>query len=188
MVSKDHRALLGHLREAAATQDITYTERGQTASAHLPAGYRHDRLDAVIGQGAVAWSRARDAITGWFAHRRAGINVTPGDASIETGNTVVVSRSFGPVLIAAPCRIVSTTATPTRFGFAYGTLPGHPETGEEAFHVDLDADGAVHAHIVAFSRPADLSTRLAGPLARQIQRAATRRYLAGIVAYAQNGE
>jgi uncharacterized protein (UPF0548 family) len=75
-----------------------------------------------------------------------------------------------------------TTATTTRFGFAYGTLPGHPEQGEEAFHVNFE-DGQVLAEIVAFSRPADLPTRLAGPLARQVQKAATKRYIDGIRAY-----
>jgi uncharacterized protein (UPF0548 family) len=97
--------------------------------------------------------------------------VTPEAAPVEEGGTVVVSRSFGPVLLVAPCRIVYTTATATRFGFAYGTLPGHPEQGEEAFHVSFE-DGQVVAEIVAFSRPADLPTRLAGPLARRIQKAA----------------
>jgi uncharacterized protein (UPF0548 family) len=57
----------------------------------------------------------------------AGLTVTPETAPIEEGGTVVVSRNFGPVLLVAPCRIVYTTATATRFGFAYGTLPGHPE-------------------------------------------------------------
>jgi uncharacterized protein (UPF0548 family) len=41
------------------------------------------------------------------------------------------------------------------------------------------------AQIVAFSRPADLPTRLAGPLARQIQKATTKRYIAGIMASVQ---
>jgi uncharacterized protein (UPF0548 family) len=41
------------------------------------------------------------------------------------------------------------------------------------------------AEIVAFSRPADLPTRLAGPLARRIQKAATKRYIDGIRAYVQ---
>ena len=75
------------------------------------------------------------------------------------------------------------TDEPQRFGFAYGTLPGHPEVGEEAFHVVLDDDATVSAEIVAFSRPGDLLTRLAGPVARGAQKAVTRRYLAGIQRY-----
>ncbi len=73
--------------------------------------------------------------------------------------------------------------SPSRFGFAYGTLPGHPESGEEAFHVVLETDGTVTAEMVAFSRPADLPTLAVAPLGQQIQKSATRRYLEGIKRY-----
>jgi len=117
-------------------------------------------LVATVGHGEADWGRAQEAIRRWRAHHGAGLTVTPETAPIEEGGTVVVSRNLGPVLLVAPCRIVYTTATATRFGFAYATLPGHPERGEEAFHVTFDDDRVV-AEIVAFSRPADLPTRLA---------------------------
>jgi uncharacterized protein (UPF0548 family) len=63
------------------------------------------------------------------------------------------------------------------FGFAYGTLPEHPEKGEELFLVTRGANGQVRFEIVAFSRPHDLVTRLGGPLARRLQVRATARYL-----------
>jgi uncharacterized protein (UPF0548 family) len=62
------------------------------------------------------------------------------------------------------------------FGFAYGTMPGHPERGEESFQVRLNSQGAVSFHVVAFSRPGDLATKLAGPIATSLQSIATRRY------------
>jgi hypothetical protein len=37
-----------------------------------------------------------------------------------------------------------------RLGLAYGTLPGHPERGEESFVIELLDDGQVRVHIVAF--------------------------------------
>ena len=45
--------------------------------------------------------------------------------------------------IVAPCRVVYVTTEPGQFGFAYGTLQGHPEHGEEAFHVTKQGDGTV---------------------------------------------
>lgn len=39
----------------------------------------------------------------------------------------------GPLRLRAPCRVVYTVTESRRRGFAYGTLPGHPECGEEAF-------------------------------------------------------
>ncbi len=65
----------------------------------------------------------------------------------------------GPVRITAPCRVVYTVNEPDRQGFACGTLPGHPECGEEAFLVERDDDGAVTFAITAFSRPATLRAK-----------------------------
>jgi uncharacterized protein (UPF0548 family) len=73
-----------------------------------------------------------------------------------------------------------------RRGFAYGTLPGHVEMGEERFTVALKADGSVVYEIMAFSRPRYWAARLAKPLARHWQRkfvadstAALRRHVEG---------
>ena len=59
--------------------------------------------------------------------------VFPGAQEILTGATVVVTLGTPIVALAVPCRIVSVIDGQTRWGFAYGTLPGHPEQGEEAF-------------------------------------------------------
>ena len=64
-----------------------------------------------------------------------------------------------------------------RRGFAYGTLPGHPESGEEAFVVERTPDDAITFTITAFSRPATVTARIAGPLGQLIQRHVTYRYL-----------
>ena len=76
---------------------------------------------------------------------------------------------------------------PDRAGFAYGTLPGHPESGEELFAVELRTDGSVVATIYAFSRPARWYTRLGGPVARLAQRLMTRRYLAAMAQLGDGG-
>jgi hypothetical protein len=54
----------------------------------------------------------------------------------------------------APCRVVYVIDEPRRRGFAYGTLPGHPESGEEAFVLEQRDDGTIASNIIAFSRPA----------------------------------
>jgi uncharacterized protein (UPF0548 family) len=186
IVSRDHQAFLTDLLGRSAEEQLTYQEVGLTSSQTLPAGYRHDRLTEQVGQGDKDWVRAQEALRYWRAHAHAGVNITPSDASIETGGTVLASRGFGPLLVVAPCRIVYDTDTPGRFGFAYGTLPGHPEQGEEAFHVLRDEDGAINLEIVAFSRPSDLSTRLAGPIARWIQTTVTHQYVEGVRDYVRS--
>ena len=58
-----------------------------------------------------------------------------------------------------------------RFGFAYGTLPEHAESGEERFTVEWhEADDAVWYDILAFSRPHQLLARLGKPVARRLQK------------------
>jgi uncharacterized protein (UPF0548 family) len=72
------------------------------------------------------------------------------------------------------CRIVYAVdemGPVCRFGFAYGTLPGHAESGEERFLVEWDrADDDVWYDIIAFSRPNHLLARLGYPLTRRTQK------------------
>jgi uncharacterized protein (UPF0548 family) len=182
----DRRGVEGVLQQAE-TSDFTYPEQGETRSERLPSGYHHDRREIELGHGDQAWERARDAIRHWEAHRSAGFSIAPAGATIEPGVTVVASRALGPVILAIPCRIVYCTDERDQFGFAYGTLPGHPERGEEAFHVLRGPDESITAQIVAFSDPDDWPTRIAAPVARRVQSAATTRYLTGIAEYVRKG-
>jgi hypothetical protein len=59
-----------------------------------------------------------------------------------------------------------------------------PEQGEEAFPCHLRGRPS-RGRDRGLLPPADLPTRLAGPLARQIQKATTKRYIDGIRAYVQ---
>ena len=71
--------------------------------------------------------------------------------------------------------MVWTAYEKNRIGFASGTGAGHPECGEEAFLVELAADGTVWFSVTAFSRPDCWYSRLAGPLVPVFQRAYARR-------------
>ena len=85
----------------------------------------------------------------------------------------ILARSLGLWWLNA-CRIVYVVDEPgpvQRFGFAYGTLPGHAESGEERFVVEWDRDrGEVCYDIVAFSRPRHILARLGYPWARRVQK------------------
>ena len=56
----------------------------------------------------------------------------------------------------------AVTDQPEEYGFAYGTLPAHPEQGEEAFHV-ARRSGRLVFTVTAFSRPRHPAARLGGP-------------------------
>jgi uncharacterized protein (UPF0548 family) len=58
-----------------------------------------------------------------------------------------------------------------RFGFAYGTLAEHAESGEERFTVEWNRyDDSVWYDILAFSRPRQMLARLGHPVSRLLQR------------------
>ena len=117
---------------------LTYDQVGGTRGSRLPDGYHHDRARVDIGYGAEGWVKAQDALRTWQGY--AGASITPSEAPLECGTVVIATAKAGPLFVVAPCRIVYATLDTDRFGFAYGTLPGHPERGEEAFHVARSAE------------------------------------------------
>lgn len=157
--------------------EFTYREQGATREADLPAGYRHVVRRERLGAGAATFERATEALFGWRMHRGAGLAVLQAPSRPAVGE-VVVTRLGPPVLgQVIPCRIVYVIDEPRRRGFGYGTLPGHPARGEEAFVVEWADDDGVYLMIRAFSRPATLLARLGGPVTRWVQNIATDRYV-----------
>ena len=67
--------------------------------------------------------------------------------------------------IATPCRVVYVIDEPSRRGFAYGTLPGHPESGEEAFIVEIDETDEVWFSVRPLPAQARSSPGSPGPSA-----------------------
>lgn len=161
---------------ALAAAELTYADHGATRAAAPPGYHAVDRRDR-IGRGADTFRRASAALNGWQMHRGVGSVLATTTPTAEVGSVIVMR--FGPPIfgVVAPCRVVYTVDEPDRRGFAYGTLPGHPERGEEAFLVELGGDGEVYFTIRAFSRPATVLARAGGPLTRVIQKLVTDRYV-----------
>ena len=156
-----------------AALPLTYSDVGATAGP-LPAGYHHVHKSAVIGRGRQRFEQAATAGMRWGMLRGAGIKVEATTDVAAVGSDVLVH--LGPV--PAPCRVVYVVEEPDRRGFAYGTLPGHAESGEELFLVRYDpGTGDVYAEVTAFSRHAMWWSRLASPATSLIQRIVTDRYL-----------
>ncbi|MFD7256233.1 DUF1990 family protein [Streptomyces sp. NPDC059874] len=149
---------------SAGRDTVSYPDRGATARRPLPAGYNHLRHRTRVGHGRAAFEAAGNAVTTFHAHRTSGMRVRAADGAVRPGGRVVVGIGFGPLRIDAPCEVIWTAFEPARVGFAYGTLTGHPECGEESFVVEIDPDGTVWFTVTAFSRPNSWYTRLAGPV------------------------
>jgi uncharacterized protein (UPF0548 family) len=158
------------------TAGVTYAEVGATQGA-LPTGYHHVRAQRVLGIGRPLFEQAAEQLLTWDLHRRSGLTVRPGQERAAPGVDVVTGFGLGRLRLRIPCRVVYVVDEPVCQGFAYGTLPGHPEVGEERFTVELNEAGEVVLTVTAFSRPATWWSRLGARVSRRVQARVTRRYL-----------
>src|SRR5262249_31268900 len=139
-------------RDRLAESRLTYSEVGATAG-ELPARHHHLTRRVMIGRGPQVFADAAADVAGWQVQLRAGLTVSASAPTATPGTVAVLSLGVGPLRLGAPCRVVYAVDEPRRQGFAYGTLPGHPESGEEAFIVEHHGDDTVSFTITAFSRP-----------------------------------
>lgn len=153
--------------------EVTYPEVGATRSGELPAGYRHVRRHVPLGSGLDVFHRAVAGLRGWRMQRGAGLRVPASAPAPAVG----VQVTFRVVALRIPCEVVWVVDEGRRYGYGYGTLPGHPESGEEGFAVYLDDADQVWLDVRAFSRPAQWYARLAGLLTWLAQDLATQRYV-----------
>lgn len=148
----------------------SYPEVGHTRLDTAVQGYNNDFNFIELGSGDAVWEAAKTALSQWRMFPRGWAYVVPTDTPIEQGRVVaMVARVLGLWWLNS-CRIVYVVDEASRFGFAYGTLPGHVERGEELFMVEKNASGSVRYVLKAFSWPRHWAARLAYPVARAYQR------------------
>ncbi|WP_329005810.1 DUF1990 domain-containing protein [Kribbella sp. NBC_00709] len=170
--------------EELAGLRLTYDVVGSTQYDETPEGYHRLEYRQRIGQGDEVFRRAADALLGWQMQPAAGLPMTATDTPPQIGTNSLGRLGPGLLLgrspldrigLPVPCRVVWTVNEPDRVGFAYGTLEGHPEAGEESFVISRDS-GGIHITIRAYSRGATWYTRLAAPVTRKAQQYAAHRY------------
>ena len=158
---------------AQSGQNFTYAAVGATARVP-PAGYVVDYTRTKLGEGESVYRTAKAALENWKQFDLGWIEVCAPMLQIDSGRVVVIlAHVFGAWWLNASrvVSVVDEAAKTTEFGFAYGTLPGHAESGEERFLVEWDHDDdRVWYDILAFSRPRHWLARIGYPAARDIQR------------------
>jgi len=151
----------------------TYSEVGATAGL-LPPLFKIDHNRILLGRGQHTWQKAVDAIRAWEMFNLNWITLHWPSTPIRAGENVAVLARYSGVYWLNACRIVYVVeeAEPMRrFGFAYGTLEDHAESGEERFTVEWNLENdEVWYDLLAFSRPNQLIVRLGYPLARGLQK------------------
>jgi uncharacterized protein (UPF0548 family) len=157
--------------EVQAVQSFSYAEIGQSGEG-APAGYDHDHSRLRLGQGKPVFDAACRALAQWQMFPSPWTEIWPAGSRQDVGTPLLmIARVFGLWWINA-CRIVYHVEGHNalrRCGFAYGTLPGHIEQGEERFMVEWDREDNVWYDLRAFSRPHYWPVRLGYPVTRRLQ-------------------
>ena len=159
----------------ASQRDLPFSYKTVGATkGQLPSGYTIDHNRVQLGKSISVYERAVRALKEWKQFDLGWVSIVPPDVDIEVGATVAVrARAFGTWSLSAArvAYLIEEDGPIKRFGFAYGTLPDHVETGEERFTVEWHEDNdSVWYDILAFSRPRHPLIKLSFPLARMLQK------------------
>ncbi len=171
--------VIEHLTSQRGRQ-TTYAEVGATRDELAPSGYAVDHNRTELGRGETTFRRAAGAIRAWAMFPAPLARIEPLPIPIAAGELAgVVIHAFGLWWLNA-ARIVYVIDEPRRFGFAYGTLPGHAEQGEERFLVHWRDDDSVWYDLYAFSKPRYWPAKVGAPIVRSLQRRFARMSLAAV--------
>jgi uncharacterized protein (UPF0548 family) len=175
-----------------ADQPLSYDAVGCTRE-ELPRMPRWnvDRNRVLLGHGREVFEAAKRAINRWEMFPRELAQICHSDQPPRQDLVVGVLYKawLMPLWILFPARVVwmvddsggdsPLTSGPSpargegriqRCGFAYGTLPDHPERGEERFVVEWNEnDDSVWYDLLAVSRPAHWLARVGYPYTRYEQ-------------------
>lgn len=138
-----------------------------------PAGMDLDELAVAIGRGRADFERARDALLAWKHFDIGWVQTFPRQAPVAIGTVVAVLIRHLGFWSLNGCRVLYSVGSPddaARFGFAYGTLTNHAESGEELFEVFIDrqTDEVIY-RIRAISWPHAMLARVGQPIVRVLQ-------------------
>lgn len=179
-VGRPSESELAELLRRARAAGPTYGHVGSTLDPEADDRPGVRAHDVCVGHGALDFAAARSALQTWVPQLALGADAAVSSHRVAVGETVVLVFRRGPLFVVVPNRIVAVVDEPRRFAFAYGTLPGHFECGEESFTIEHLADDTVQAAIRVDARAGTLVTRAVEPVVLRLQAAALRRYLRAI--------
>lgn len=166
-------AVIARILREQAPLPFSYPEVGATRSA-APAGYNVDDYGLALGQGEATFQRACAALDAWVMYPP-WIHIFPAGVPASEGHVFASLIEHLGFYSLNSGRVIYTIdergGAVERRGFAFGTLPGHEEMGEERFCVSwARSSDEVRYDVLAFSRPRGLLPRLGAPVGRMLQR------------------
>jgi uncharacterized protein (UPF0548 family) len=142
-----------------------------------PTGFRSFESTTQIGAGSADWAEVTHGVMRWAVKTRSGFRVDSlPDRDVMIGERRWITLRVGPVSVREPVEIVAVIDDGDRRGFAYGTLEGHPVSGEEAFIVHRSPDDTIWFTLRSLTRAPHGGWRVVYPIALVAQRVFRRRY------------
>lgn len=152
---------------------LSYKQIGVSREGICPTGYGRDHVREKLGTGREAFTTAISLFKKWEQFAVGWVEVFPPKTPLVPDAVIAVLAWHKYFWSLNACRIIyviDEESPINRFGFGYGTLPGHAEIGEERFLLEWDERSNIVSYdILAFSNPSNLLGWLAYPLVRLIQ-------------------
>jgi uncharacterized protein (UPF0548 family) len=163
--------------EAHRQLQFTYPEQGMTRQDVPQVGYVRDHNRVHLGTGSSLYMESKAALRRWQQFELGWVRVRTNNAPLKPDETVCLQVHF-----AFLWKLFACTSSPIKkFGFAYGTLPGHPESGEERFLIEWNSiDDSVWYDILAYSQPGNFAVALGYPFSRLMQKRFARESMASM--------
>jgi len=141
---------------------FSYAQVGASRTV-LPQEYFSFRYRRPMGKGRENFVRVKMALQNWQMLNLGWFKLYFSNTPIEKGQVICTLIKVAGVWFLNPCRIVYVVDgvggkdKKQQFGFAYGTLPGHVEQGEELFLVEWSPEeDTVWYEVRAFSKHAHI--------------------------------
>lgn len=180
----EHRTI-EHFIETQKAAPFTYPEVGATQSLTDPTPqhplgrrYRFNHHRHLLGRGRHTFLRAREAFRRWEMFHLSWVRLCWPTTPMEPGATVAILGHAMGLWSMNCCRIIYTVDDPlegdlpeVRYGFAYGTTPGHLIIGEERMVITWNrADDTVWYEILSFARESQFLLRAGTHYLKSLQR------------------
>ena len=173
LVRKPDRDYIDRFLGQQSSSEFSYPFVGLSKEGKAPPGFVIDHNRTILGRGEEVWNRGIQGIRSWQMFNFDWVQLAWPTSPISIGSTVgvlVKHLGFFSLNTSRIVYLVDESGPTKRFGFAYGTLLEHGESGEERFTVEWRPDDTVLYDLFAFSRPANAMVKLGRPFARHLQR------------------
>ncbi len=174
LLNRPSNEAIARFINANADVSFGYKEVGATAAMNPPPSYNIDHNRVWLGEGREIFNKATAALQAWKMFDFSWVHLCWPNAPIEQGSVVgilVNHLGFWSLNAARIVYVIDEIDGVERYGFAYGTLADHAESGEERFLIEYNlANASVWYDLYAFSQPKQLMASLGYPISRWLQK------------------